>query len=369
MTAIQTTRNQRKSNTNSPIVSGVDLFCGVGGLTHGLIKSGIKVRAGIDLDSSCKYAYEVNNKAEFIGADITNVTGEQIKEHWKDGEVKILVGCAPCQPFSPHANKIKDKEQGKKWNLLNEFIRLVKEADPDIISMENVTNLSNKKVFKEFVSQLEELEFKVKYKNVYCPDFGIPQKRRRLVLLASRFGQIDMISPTHKKDNYKTVRDAIAHLEPLNNGEKSQMDKLHFTTKLTDINLKRIKSSVPNGTWEDWENSLRLECHKKESGKTYKAVYGRMSWDEPSPTITTQFYNYGTGRFGHPEQNRALTIREASILQSFPSSYKFVEKNNEVLLTRIGTHIGNAVPVNLGYAIGKSILKHLKDIDYGKIHF
>lgn len=368
MTTEQTKGNQSKKKSKLPVISSVDLFCGVGGLTHGLLKSGIQVRAGIDLDTSCKYAYEANNKAKFIGADISKITGEQIKEYWKDGEVKVLVGCAPCQPFSTHANKIKDKEQGNKWNLLNEFVRLVIETSPDIISMENVTNLSNKQVFRNFVSQLEKFGYKVKYQNVYCPDYGIPQKRRRLVLLASQYGQIDIIPPTHKKEKYKTVRDAIAHLEPVESGEKSKNDILHFTTKLTDINLKRIKSSVPNGTWVDWEESLWLECHKKESGKTYKAVYGRMSWDEPSPTITTQFYNYGTGRFGHPEQDRALTIREASILQSFPAKYKFVEKNKEPLLTQIGTHIGNAVPVGLGFAIGKSILKHLSEIDNGKLY-
>jgi DNA (cytosine-5)-methyltransferase 1 len=238
MTTRETTRIPRKSNL--PKVSGVDLFCGVGGLTHGLKKSGITVRAGIDLDTSCKYAYEVNNKAKFIGADISKVTGEQIKEFWKDDEVKVLVGCAPCQPFSTHANKVQGKEQGDKWNLLNEFIRLVVETTPDIISMENVTNLSNKQVFKDFVSQLELLEYNVKYKNVYCPDYGIPQKRRRLVLLASRLGNIEIIPPTHKKDKYRTVRDAIAHLEPVLSGEKSEKDKLHFTTKLTEINLKRI---------------------------------------------------------------------------------------------------------------------------------
>ncbi len=359
------TRKQTKTKQTLPTVSGVDLFCGVGGLTHGLIKSGIKVRAGIDSDTSCKYAYEVNNKAKFIGTDIKEITGEQIKEYWKDDEVKILVGCAPCQPFSTHANKVKDKEKGNKWNLLNEFIRLVKESNPDIISMENVTNLSNKQVFKNFVSKLEKLNYKVKYKNVYCPDYGIPQKRRRLVLLASQFGEIDLIPATHKKEKYKTVRDAIGYLEPIECGEMCENDKLHFTTKLTEINLSRIKASVPNGTWEDWDKELLLECHKKDSGKTYKAVYGRMSWDEPAPTITTQFYNYGTGRFGHPEQDRALTIREASILQSFPPKYKFVDKNQDVLLTRIGTHIGNAVPVNLGFAIGKSILKHLTETNNG----
>lgn len=346
-------------------IAGVDLFCGVGGLTHGLQKSGINIRAGIDFDTTCKFAYEANNNAEFISADISKVKGDDIEKFWNEDEVKVLVGCAPCQPFSTHSNKVKDKENGNKWNLLNEFVRLVEETQPDIISMENVPNLSNKEIFVNFVSKLKEYNYNVKYKNVYCPDYGVPQKRRRLVLLASRLGEIEIIPPTHQKDNYKTVRDAIGNLEPVESGEKSKNDNLHFTTKLTDINLKRIKSSVPNGTWEDWDKNLWLNCHKKETGKTYKSVYGRMSWDEPAPTITTQFYNYGTGRFGHPEQNRALTIREASILQSFPSNYKFVEKGKNVLLTKIGTHIGNAVPVNLGFAIGKSIIKHLKEKDNG----
>lgn len=340
-------------------IATVDLFCGVGGLTQGLKKAGIKVRAGIDLDKSCKYAYETNNKAKFIGEDISKINGANLAEFWKQDEIKILVGCAPCQPFSSHSNKIKGKESGDKWNLLNEFLRIIEETNPSIISMENVPNLSNKDVFTNFVHKLQKSGYHVSFKNVFCPDYGIPQKRRRLVLLASRFGDIFLIPPTHKPENYKTVKDVIAHLEKIESGEKSKTDKLHFTTKLTDINLKRIKASIPNGSWENWDENLKLNCHKKETGKTYKSVYGRMSWNEPSPTITTQFYNYGTGRFGHPEQDRALTIREASILQTFPMDYKFVEKDADVLLKKIGTHIGNAVPVELGYIIGKSIIKHL----------
>ncbi len=342
-------------------ISSVDLFCGVGGLTHGLKQSGIIVRAGIDLDKSCQYAYEVNNNARFIHANISNISGKDIEEFWNDDEIKVLVGCAPCQPFSTHSNKVKNKESGDKWNLLNEFVRLVEETNPTIISMENVTNLSNKKIFKDFVDKLVALEYYVSYRNVYCPDYGIPQKRRRLVLLASKLGNIHMLEPTHNKTNYVNVRQAIGHLEPLKNGERSTIDRLHFTSKLSDTNLKRIRASSPNGTWSDWSKDLLLECHKRSTGKTYKSVYGRMSWDEPSPTITTQFYNYGTGRFGHPEQDRAITIREASILQSFPPYYKFIEDENKITLTKIGTHIGNAVPVKLGYVIGKSIIKHISE--------
>jgi DNA (cytosine-5)-methyltransferase 1 len=161
-------------------IATVDLFCGVGGLTHGLKKAGIKVRAGIDLDKSCKYAYESNNNAKFIGEDISKIKGSDLAEFWKEDEIKVLVGCAPCQPFSSHSNKIKGKEDGDKWNLLNEFLRIVEETNPSIISMENVPNLSNKDVFKNFVNKLQEIGYQVSFKNVFCPDYGIPQKRRRL---------------------------------------------------------------------------------------------------------------------------------------------------------------------------------------------
>jgi len=346
---------QKKSN-----ISVIDLFCGIGGLTNGLKQAGIDVKAGIDFDKSCKYAYETNNDAKFIGEDIAKITGDKLKKIWGENSVKILVGCAPCQPFSTHSNKVKDKENGDKWNLLNEYLRLVRETKPLVLSMENVTNLANKDIFVNFVDGLKELGYYVSYRKVFCPDYGIPQKRRRLVLLASKLGEIDILPPTHDKKHYLTVKDAIGNLPIVNSGEKDKNDFLHFTSKMSELNIRRIKSSVPNGTWEDWNDDLKLRCHKKQTGKTYKSVYGRMSWNEPSPTITTQFYNYGTGRFGHPEQNRALTVREASILQTFPKDYKFTENKNPIYMTRLGTHIGNAVPVKLGYIIGLSILKHIE---------
>ncbi|NMA30718.1 MAG: DNA cytosine methyltransferase, partial [Candidatus Methanofastidiosa archaeon] len=287
------------------------------------------------------------------------ISGRDLNEIWGKDNIKVLVGCAPCQPFSTHSNKIKDKELGSKWYLLNEYLRLIEETNPLVVSMENVTNLANKDIFHDFVQRLEEMKYIVSYKKVFCPDYGIPQNRRRLVLLASKLGKIELLPPTHTKSQYMTVREAIGSLPKVKDGECCEEDVLHFTSKLSELNMRRILSSVPNGTWETWDDDLKLECHKKQSGKTYKSVYGRMAWDEPSPTITTQFYNYGTGRFGHPEQNRALTIREASILQTFPEDYLFVAKNEELHITQLGTHIGNAVPVKLGYIIGQSILSHI----------
>jgi DNA (cytosine-5)-methyltransferase 1 len=340
----------------------VDLFCGVGGLTHGLIQSGFNVVAGIDCDSSCEFAYTVNNGSVFVDKDVEIVTGEEINSLLNDFDVKILVGCAPCQPFSTHSNKITDevKKQNSKWNLLNHYLRIVRETKPHILSMENVPNLSNKQIFEDFVSALRDMNYYVSHKNIYCPDYGIPQKRRRLVLLASRYGEISLIAPTHEKKEYRTVKNVIGTLPQVASGEVSTSDTLHFTTRLSEKNLKRIQASKPNGTWADWPDDLLLECHKKDSGKTYKSVYGRMAWNEPSPTITTQFFNIGTGRFGHPEQDRAITVREAAILQTFPTNYQFCKKDDKVSMNRIGMHIGNAVPVHLGYIIGMSIQRHLR---------
>ncbi len=345
--------------------AAIDLFCGIGGLSYGLKKSGISVVAGVDLDDSCKYAYEENVKGEFLSMDITELRGNEIKKkYWSDSKkTKILVGCAPCQPFSPHTNKIKNKQKSNKWHLLDEFKRIIGETDPAIVSMENVPNLANQKIFLDFVVFLKQKKYFVSYSNIYCPDYGIPQKRRRLVLLASKYGEIQLISKTHSEENYVNLRQAIGDLPPVESGEVCENDPLHRTTKLSKINLQRIKASKPNGTWLDWKDDLRLECHKKITGHTYKAVYGRMSWDEPSSTITTQFYNYGTGRFGHPTQNRALTIREGAILQSFPIDYKFYKNEKDIFIKKLGVHIGNAVPVDLGFVIGKSIQLHL-----GKYH-
>lgn len=341
--------------------STIDLFCGIGGLSYGLKKAGISVVAGVDLDDSCRFAYSENVAADFLLADISELSGDEINEkYWLDtAQIKILAGCAPCQPFSPHSNKFKNKSKTKKWRLINEFKRLVAETNPNIVTMENVTNLGNQKIFKDFVDFLQQRSYFVTYSNVYCPDYGIPQKRRRLVLLASKYGEINLIPKTRSKNNYITLKEAIGQLPPVISGEICESDPLHRTTKLSKINLRRIIASKPNGTWLDWDEDLKLPCHKKNTGRTYKSVYGRMSWDEPSSTITTQFYNYGTGRFGHPIQNRALTIREAAILQTFPIDYKFYEDKRNIILKRLGIHIGNAVPVELGFVIGKSIQNHI----------
>lgn len=344
-------------------ITVVDLFCGIGGLTHGLSLAGLNVVAGIDIDVSCRFPYEENNDAVFIEGDIAQITSETISRHYNEGDICVLVGCAPCQPFSKYTQRYrKEGHTGDKWRLLYSFAEKIEEIEPDIVSMENVPELVKERVFTDFLGTLDRLGYHTNYSIAYCPDYGVPQSRRRLVLLASRFGAIKLIEPEYTPGNYLTVRRAIGNLPRLESGQTSSEDPLHFCAKLSKINLERIRNSRQGGTWREWDTKLQLKCHKKKSGKSYGAVYGRMVWDMPSPTITTQFYGYGNGRFGHPEQDRALSMREGAILQSFPPNYRFIPNNLTVRRARDGIHIGNAVPVQLGRAIGISILSHVEEV-------
>ena len=340
----------------------VDLFCGAGGLTYGLRKAGIDVVAGIDSDESCRYAYESNNKnSKFICKDIKQVKGRDIRLLFQGADVKILVGCAPCQTFSAHSNKIKkqkDLKEDKRWGLLREFSRIVKEVQPDIVSMENVPLLRKQDVFEEFVKNLQKLGYQVSGSVVNATDYGVPQRRKRLVLLASKKTKIDLIKPRIRK--IKTVKQTIANLPEISAGGYSTKDPLHHSAGLSPLNIKRIKASKPGGSWRDWDKSLVAKCHQKQSGSTFSSVYARMEWDKPGPTITTQFMQYGTGRFGHPTQDRAISLREGALLQSFPKRYKFIDNKKQFCTARVAQHIGNAVPPKLAQAIGKSILRSIK---------
>lgn len=340
----------------------VDLFCGVGGLTHGLQQAGLNVVTGIDIEKSCQFSYEINNMATFLNRDITEITDEELFALYPENAVKIMVGCAPCQPFSRYSSRYrKNGHNDDKWKLLYSFKEMIEKIEPDIVSMENVPNLSNEVVFNDFISALKLLNYFIDWKIVNCPDYGVPQKRKRLVLLASKYDKISLIAPLYTKKNYRTVRMAISNLPPIADGEICAEDIMHRASRLSEINKKRIKQSIPGGTWRDWDEELILKCHKKSTGKTYPSVYGRMVWDEPSPTITTQFYGYGNGRFGHPEQDRALSLREGAILQSFPPEYIFIDENHSINKHDLAIQIGNAVPVALARAIGVSIVNHLNN--------
>jgi len=342
-------------------ISTVDLFCGAGGLTYGFEQAGIPVAVGYDIDIACKFPYEKNTKAKFILKDVEQIDRSELLKYFLDKKIRILVGCAPCQPFSSYSRRYSDKTG--KWKLLQDFARIIQECKPEIVSMENVLQLKQHLVFKTFVDHLKKSDYFCNIYEIKCQDYGVPQTRTRLVLFASKFGEINLIKPTHTPETYETVKKTISHLEPLKAGEVSKLDRLHRSSKLSNLNLRRIRASRPGGTWRDWSTDLVAKCHTKNSGKTYPGVYGRMEWDKLSPTITTQCFGFGNGRFGHPEQDRAISLREAALLQTFPDHYEFVKPDEPVIFDRVGKMIGNAVPVKLGEAIARSILLHLNSLD------
>lgn len=344
----------------------VDLFCGAGGLTHGLINAGVKVCAGVDLDDACRHPYEANHEGiAFHQADVAELAASTVAEWFGDAKVRILAGCAPCQPFSTYAlryQKDEKVEDDQRWSLLDHFGRLVRELLPDIVAMENVPAVTRHSVFNNFKSTLESLGYKVWADVINCAEYGLPQRRNRTVLLASLHGDITLRDPATVAA--RTVKDVIGELPVLRHGGTDKSDRLHTAARLSDLNHRRIQHSRPGGTWRDWPADLRADCHNKPSGETYPSVYGRMKYDEPAPTLTTQFYGYGNGRFGHPTQCRALSLREGALLQGFPKDYSFIPEDQPIQFKALGRMIGNAVPVDLGRIIGESILKHI-EVSFG----
>jgi DNA (cytosine-5)-methyltransferase 1 len=342
---------------HSPRVVGVDLFCGVGGLTHGLVRGGISVAAGIDIDASCRFPFEANNAASFVERDVGELKREDILRFYKGADFTLLAGCAPCQPFSTYSRSGRNSEYESQWPLVSSFGSLIKKVRPSLVTMENVPQLADHPVFQQFLKSLDG--YKKWWQVVECSSIGIPQTRKRLVLLASRLGSAGL-ELSQEQVRRATVRDTISVLPAINAGERDPEDELHAACSLSPLNLTRIRASRPGGTWRDWPTELQASCHRKTSGATYPSVYGRMAWDQPAPTITTQCFGYGNGRFGHPEQDRAISLREAAMLQTFPKGYTFAPPGASIKFNKMGRLIGNAVPVLLGELIAGSLMRHVR---------
>lgn len=338
------------------LMIAIDLFCGAGGLTRGFLDAGIKVLAGIDVDCIAKKTYEFNNKVPYIQEDIRNITSKKIKEIFSRAEgIRILAGCAPCQPFSNISRK--HIATDVRRTLLDEFGRLVKGVKPELVFMENVSGIMKKspEVLKRFLNVLEKNGYVYDYKVLNAKNFGVPQNRNRFILIASRLKDFSPKLAKKSTDKIRTPRDVIFDLEPIKAGEKSLKDTLHFASNMNDLNLLRIRNTPRNGgSRMDWGDSVpKLECHGKTRG--YRDAYSRIWWDRPAPTITTKFYQYCSGRHGHPEQDRGLSLREGALLQTFPKDYVFFGS-----IAAIARQIGNAVPPMMNREIARISLVSAK---------
>jgi DNA (cytosine-5)-methyltransferase 1 len=333
-----------------------DFFCGAGGLTRGLLDAGIKIVAGFDHDEQCQSTFEYNNPgARFVQTDIRDIrlSDLSIKGRRRRFDDVLFAGCAPCQPFSTQ-----NKGNGRRRDatLLSEFGRLVEEALPGYVLIENVPGIANIpgfSTFRRFLYMLEVNGYQFAYDILDAKRYGVPQNRRRLVLLAIRHQQASL--PEAKYGNslrpFKTVRHAISRFPVIGAGECHPKISNHVAASINDLNIKRLRHTPHDGgDRRSWPKRLRLECHKGNY-EGHTDVYGRMSWDSPAPALTGRCNSISNGRYGHPEQDRAISLREAASIQSFPDGYEFFGSNKN-----IAQQIGNAVPVTLAAELGKHLL-------------
>jgi DNA (cytosine-5)-methyltransferase 1 len=339
--------------TRTANIVAVDWFCGAGGITRGLNNAGIKVKKGVDIDGSARRTYIENNPgALFIEADIRNLSKKQIMNgiRLRPGQKLLFAACAPCQPFSSY-NKKKNRKD-KRRPLLVDFCAIVSRIKPDFLFIENVPGLRGKHgkgVFDKLEELLKANKYKIAEGIINAKNFGIPQNRRRLVLIASKGKLLKMPKGTHGdgKANPVTVREAIGRFPAIKAGSAFEAIPNHVTRTISLLNLERIRNTPRNGGGhKDWPQHLTLNCHKTRIG--YGDVYGRMKWEAPAPTLTCKCTSLSNGRFVHPEQDRAISLREAAAIQTFEDDYIFYGGINAI--TR---HIGNAVPVKLAEIFGR----------------
>jgi len=353
------------------MIKAIDFFCGGGGMTNGLREAGIDVIAGIDIDTKCKETYEYNNKpAKFIEEDIAKLDVDTLEKGYltADGdEIKIeknddnllFAGCSPCQYWSL-MNTDKTKSESSK-NLLDNFREFVDYYNPGYVIIENVPGIffRPESPLKNFINFLQEKKYFLDHDIIKVYEYGVPQTRKRFILIASRVKYVSL--PVPDKNFTATVRQFIGNKEvfpEIKAGHLDKTDFCHTAAGLSETNLKRLEMTSPNGgtreAWQDTELQLPVyERHRMDGKFGFEDIYGRMFWDKPAPTITTRFYSLSNGRFGHPEQHRAISLREGATLQTFPPDYIFKATS----ITDISRIIGNAVPPELAKRIGKAVVE------------
>jgi len=348
-------------------MKAIDFFCGAGGMTYGMSQSGIEVLAGIDNDPNCRETYEINNpNSKFIETDIHDLSEDELARVTgieKDDDSLLFIGCSPCQ-FWTKINTCKNKSHKSK-NLLGEFQRFVSWFRPGYIVIENVPGLLNnkkEKVLDDFLNFLDSESYVYSHGIINANHYGVPQSRKRYLLTATRVSDNIRI-PEEKYDKNLTVRNFIGvhnGFDAVADGHKDKTGFMHTTALLLEKNKKRIGKTPKDGgtrlSWKD-DTELQIDAYRGKDN-IFKDVYGRMFWDKPAPTITTRFNSLSNGRFGHPGEPRAISLREGATLQTFPKTYLF-RGSSEASLARL---IGNAVPPELARRIGNSMRKNYETI-------
>lgn len=354
-----------KQFVNTNALQAVDFFCSGGGMSYGMQRAGIKVLAGIDFDKTCKKTYTSNIKgADFIHADVFDLKESDLEKRLdlkKNDNNLILIGCSPCQ-FWSIINTDKSKSEKSK-NLLKEFSRFVEYFKPGYVVVENVPGVLRRKSesgLDDFIYWLESNKYKVHFDVHEMSNYGVPQHRKRFTLIANRITQKEL-KPIKHEGKKLTVRDVLGvknGFKSVKAGHRDNSNFMHTVAGLREVNLKRLALTDKDGgtrlAYAD-HPELAPNCHKNDK-ENFKDTYGRMWWDRPSPTITTKFFSISNGRFAHPDEDRAISLREGAVLQSFPKDYIFKTKS----ISNTARMIGNAVPPKYATAIGKAIIENHK---------
>ena len=332
--------------------TAVDLFAGCGGLSRGIARAGFTIVSAVEIDELAARTYKLNhgNVENVLCRDIRLVKRRDLLPA-AGGEIDLVAGCPPCQGFSRVRRKNRTRSSKDSRNsLIDDFRRLVRSLRPKAVFLENVPGIETYSLFKSFVAVLQHLKYEVACECVDLSDYGVPQRRKRVVLIAGRGFPISLPRKSIKK---RTVFDAIGGLE----SPRRSRRRLHNyrTTRAPQV-MQRIKAVPKNGgSRTSWSKELSLKCHKKFRG--FRDVYGRMAWNSLAPTITGGCINPSKGRFLHPQQDRAITLFEAALLQTFPRRYRFPLESGRYPIAEM---IGNALPPLFAERVGKNIRRALE---------
>ncbi|MDE0356991.1 MAG: DNA cytosine methyltransferase [Gammaproteobacteria bacterium] len=350
-------------------LTAIDVFAGAGGLTVGLKRAGFRVVAAVELEPHSFATYKANHpEVKCLKQDITTVSGAALLELAETERIDLLAGCPPCQGFTSLTAKYKDKEDPRN-KLVLEMARLAEELRPQAIMMENVPGLTRKgkSLYRRLRSRLQALDYRLTEGFLQVADYGVPQRRRRLVLLGGLGFKVALPDPTHSRVQtddlapWRTVRETIEDLAaPLTLPEakargRVERSQWHVVRQLSSQNAKRIKAAKAGEVWTHIPEHLRPKCHR-EGYVGFTNVYGRMEWDRPSPTITGGCTTISKGRFGHPEADRTISVREAALLQTFPPDYLL----DTPYMEHVCNMIGNALPCDFAEAVGRGCAEQLR---------
>lgn len=333
----------------------IDLFAGCGGMSHGLRAAGFQIAAAVEIDPQRARTYGLNHRGTHVFAEsIRGVSAERIQKVVGDGgrRIDLIAGCPPCQGFSRIRRRNAPAPTADDRNDLIQVVAdLVEQLRPKVVLLENVPGLEMDYRFESFIQRLTDCRYSLDWRIADLQDYGIPQRRRRLVLLASLTGKAPDLDRVRRGPR-RTVGNTIRHLPHLS----ARARALHAIPEhRTTLTLQRIAATPRDGgSREAWPEKLRLDCHKRMSG--FRDVYGRMAWANVAPTITGGCVNPSKGRFLHPTEDRAISVIEAGLLQTFPANYRFPI---ELGRTAIAEMIGEAVPPRFAERLGRYVARAL----------